>query len=938
MKGLREVSHGEEIDVEVTIDEEEYRQVLWDLVLLKAKGNSVKTVTKRQRRHSVCCGRDFPEKVGKPMDVTQIQIRVGRPLTELEISIRNIKRLKEALRGKEFASRIAEVEEQRLSEIERQLSEMEIFLAASSFSEIRMKEAEKRSPSEYITKSIPSVERRLHIAAASCSSEIGLKEADKRHFAEDVTTSIQACESMVETNEVAASCSSEIGLKEADKRHFAEDVTTSIQACIRVKEPEERDFTEYDIATPGLSESKSKEAARLSAYHFALHTTQGKLPAGSSLTSSSEYYKKGDFISLRELKLREYQKELAAPALEGKNTIICEPTNSNKTFVAMKIVKRHLDACKILKIKSNVIVVVDKQISVFQQRACFEEYLTNYSISDISGSNSDVIPLHRRIQDNDVVVVTAGILMNAMVDKSVHITDITLLVFDECHHANKDHPYSQIMQAYLETKLYDLETKKLPQVVGFTASLGATTKEQVLQICANMDASNISTVCKNTEELKLFSPQPLLETKKTQIEKKPNIFEKELNKAMEKIEVFIKETPPQAMDRQVEGYRQWIKLLEKKGEGNQLACASQLRCYHEALLINSKVRIEDAILYLDEYINDLDKSKFTETEYWLQELYLETKERIKKHIKEAGRPENPLLIALQKMLLDFHTTKAPEEYKPKGILFTRTREYAYALKKWMEESEELKEILRPEVLLGVAAVTQSQQEQVIQSFKEGTVNIIIATTVAEEGLDISDCSYVIRYGFQESEISSVQSKERKRRSREMLLELVLRDIKDIPSEKFQKLIRILQIKSFANKKPGQETGIEKSSLKDADGVTFYCQKCMALVCHAQDIRRFKESHHVVINKDIHERIDIKPHEKPKTFDGIHFGNRIYCKKCGHYWGVIITVEETEWPCLEIVSFVTTFNHGKEKKSFKKWKDLPIKICDATLKEMLTEAS
>jgi ERCC4-related helicase len=46
------------------------------------------------------------------------------------------------------------------------------------------------------------------------------------------------------------------------------------------------------------------------------------------------------------LKLREYQKELAAPAFEGKNTIICAPTNSGKTFVAMEIAKKHLDAYK----------------------------------------------------------------------------------------------------------------------------------------------------------------------------------------------------------------------------------------------------------------------------------------------------------------------------------------------------------------------------------------------------------------------------------------------------------------------------------------------------------------------------------------------------------------------------------------------------------------
>jgi len=42
--------------------------------------------------------------------------------------------------------------------------------------------------------------------------------------------------------------------------------------------------------------------------------------------------------------LREYQKELAEPAIQGKNTIICAPTNSGKTYVAIEIAKRHLDS------------------------------------------------------------------------------------------------------------------------------------------------------------------------------------------------------------------------------------------------------------------------------------------------------------------------------------------------------------------------------------------------------------------------------------------------------------------------------------------------------------------------------------------------------------------------------------------------------------------
>ena len=43
---------------------------------------------------------------------------------------------------------------------------------------------------------------------------------------------------------------------------------------------------------------------------------------------------------------------------------------------------------------------------------------------------------------------------------------IGLLVFDEAHHCNSDHPYAQIMEDFYHT----LEPQHRPQVLGFTAS------------------------------------------------------------------------------------------------------------------------------------------------------------------------------------------------------------------------------------------------------------------------------------------------------------------------------------------------------------------------------------------------------------------------------------------------------------------------------------
>lgn len=51
---------------------------------------------------------------------------------------------------------------------------------------------------------------------------------------------------------------------------------------------------------------------------------------------------------------------------------------------------------------------------------------------------------------------------------------------------------------------------------------------------------------------------------------------------------------------------------------------------------------------------------------------------------------------------------------------------------------------------------QNEQREVIDKFRGGSINLLIATTVAEEGLDIKECNIVIRYGLVTNEIAMVQ--------------------------------------------------------------------------------------------------------------------------------------------------------------------------------------
>ena len=59
-------------------------------------------------------------------------------------------------------------------------------------------------------------------------------------------------------------------------------------------------------------------------------------------------------------------------------------------------------------------------------------------------------------------------------------------------------------------------------------------------------------------------------------------------------------------------------------------------------------------------------------------------------------------------------------------------------------------------------MTQRQQEDVIRNFKSGTINLLISTSVGEEGIDIPGCTFAIRYGVMSNEISAVQARGRVR--------------------------------------------------------------------------------------------------------------------------------------------------------------------------------
>lgn len=117
----------------------------------------------------------------------------------------------------------------------------------------------------------------------------------------------------------------------------------------------------------------------------------------------------------------------------------------------------------------RVVFIVSTVNLVLQQKERFEAFLGDkYPVGEISGANSTEIPLKYLLQKHEVVVMTAQILVNALNSKTkeerVELSDISLLLFDECHHADKEHSYNRIMERYLALKTQAGKQHSLPQV------------------------------------------------------------------------------------------------------------------------------------------------------------------------------------------------------------------------------------------------------------------------------------------------------------------------------------------------------------------------------------------------------------------------------------------------------------------------------------------
>ncbi|XP_039884142.1 interferon-induced helicase C domain-containing protein 1 isoform X2 [Simochromis diagramma] len=709
------------------------------------------------------------------------------------------------------------------------------------------------------------------------------------------------------------------------------------------------------------------------------------LYAGNELPSNSEPSQPdGSALEVarspeKEITLRDYQMEVAGPALEGKNIIVCLPTGSGKTRVAVYITKEHLDRRKAEGKPRKVIVLVNKVPLVEQHYSAeFLPFLKNkYKVERVSGDSQLKISFTEIVKKNDIIICTAQILENYLEransgeDEGVNLSDLTLIIIDECHHTQKGGVYNHIMMRYLKQKHKNKRLVKeqkepvpLPQILGLTASpgVGGATKmekaeEHILRICANLDASRIMT--RRQEEFKKEQRKIIVSVE----DRREDPFGDVIKKIMTAIHNHAELTP--TCDLGSQNYEQWVVQKERqaaKDENQKVrVCAEHLRQYSESLNLSNTIRMQDAFSFLNKYYKEEMKKKtapeeehkiqITDTERFLFNLFKDNKKELETLAKNPEYENDSLSKLRTKILHEFSSRD-----EARGIVFIKTRRSAIALNQWIQENPKFADIgVKSAYVIGggdqsvVKPMTSAEQKDVLKKFGNGQVNLLIATTVAEEGLDIPACNFVIRYGLVTNEIAMIQAQGRGRAEdssytlvevknsgvaekecvneyRKNMMNKAIQKIKSLNQTAYEKRITEFQIQAIMEEKVRMTKKKQKDIKNESpSNVKFSCRSCSEPICTGDDIQIIENMHRVNVTPQFRklyiQRENTTLQERLLDYETNGF---IACKNCGQRWGSMMMYKGIECPCLDVKNFVVNLN-GKKISKCTKWNEVPIKF-------------
>ncbi|KAK2802013.1 Dicer-like protein 2 [Onygenales sp. PD_10] len=475
-------------------------------------------------------------------------------------------------------------------------------------------------------------------------------------------------------------------------------------------------------------------------------------------------------------KPRAYQLEMLDTSLKG-NTIVAMDTGSGKTQIAILRIRAELERCPERKL---VWFMAPTVVLATQQHAAISKQLSAYQTRLLLGSDNVNYWSTQKVWDDmllniRVVISTPQVLLDAMTHGFVTMPQIALLVFDEAHHCAASAPANTIMQDFYHSRLHSLGTTDgLPHILGLTAS-----PDKLEKLEANLHARCVAPKI-HREELMQYVHLPEHGTITFQNDmSEPTPMLRSLIEAFQ--EVDIEEDPCIRRLRKKNDLKS-IEKLRKYLEKRNTPCLSQLSKFlNRSISMHQDLGPWAADAFISEVVKRV-KAKVSRHSVevltsWDKEddmFILETLSKIQIPQEIDCWDSEPEPVAEKVALL---VDLLEKEYTPDftGIIFVQQRATVKMLSHLIVKHPRLRNIFagafvgdsgydgrKSEI---IELHDARDQKTAVADLKSGKKNLLIATSVLEEGIDVSACHLVVCFDPVSNLRSFIQRRGRARRDR-----------------------------------------------------------------------------------------------------------------------------------------------------------------------------
>lgn len=453
-------------------------------------------------------------------------------------------------------------------------------------------------------------------------------------------------------------------------------------------------------------------------------------------------------VSLKEIEPREYQINIAETACK-RNTLVVLPTGMGKTLIALLVAIKRLNQYP----DGKILVMAPTRPLNAQHKKTFEK-LTDLREEEIALVTGKIKP-EKRVdfyKKSKVIIATPQTIQNDLNAGRVNLSDFVLVVFDECHRCVKEYAYTYVAKAYRQQAKHAL-------ILGLTASPGGSF-ERIEEIKKNLFIDAVEIRTELDEDVKKYVKPVTKDWIYVELTEEMKMIKGLLEQMLREPISWLKDqgflstlNPPK---RILLSLQKTIASKYMQSNKNSLLAMAMIKLA-EAIKIEHALELLETqdISSLQEYLNKLTKSKKRVDKKLANDIRMREVIKIVESIAKSEE-EHPKLKKLKFIIQDF----LRERPQAKIIVFANYRSTVEKIKESLSKEGIKSEILVGQRVKNGIGMSQQKQVETLNDFKEGKFNVLIGTSISEEGLDVPAVDYAIFYESVPSEIRAIQRRGR----------------------------------------------------------------------------------------------------------------------------------------------------------------------------------